>query len=120
MSYYCRIIITMKKSTEKDKQFLITVNLSNRDFLTNLANILWTQIYSFTAFIIASYGAIISIAKFNLYSAIVGIIFCGIIIYIWRKYPQKAKKMLRDAEKFNQQYQKYYFELYPDKKNELH
>ena len=110
----------MKKLTKEDKKFLITTNLSNRDFLTNSANILWTQIYPFTAFIIASYGAIISIAKFNLYSAIVGILLFGLILYIWQKYPKKASKMLRDAKHFNHQYQKYYFELYPDQRNEFH
>ena len=113
-------IIYKEKLTKQDRQFLINLNHSNRDFLINSANIILNSLLSFSAIIISIYSGFVSFVGIGQESLFVGIVVVITLAPYWIWSMEKYKKMTKHAKKFNEKYQKYYFELYPWKKKELH
>ncbi|MBI3032465.1 hypothetical protein HYY69_03250 [Candidatus Woesearchaeota archaeon] len=104
-----------------DKKFIIQVNLSNRDSLISMANILFSSALSYITIIIALYTALISLNNgFSDINIIIGVFLCLISVPYLRWSFVKYHQCMKNAKIFNKQYQKYYFELYPDLKNQLH
>ena len=109
-----------KKMSKSDEQFLITLNLTNRDFLTNCANMILSFLFSFTATMFSIYSIYISYVGFNINSLIVGLVFLISLAPYWVWSLKKYKKCIKNSKKINEQYQKYLFEIYPHTKEEYH
>jgi len=106
-----------KKYTKDDLIFLINLNLSNRDFLNSTISIMMSWLLSVTALLVSVGSLLIAFMGFNEYSAILLAILFAVITITWVKISPKIKKISKGAKQFNQQYQDYYFKLYPEKKN---
>jgi len=110
----------VKKLDKGDKKFLINLNLSNRDYLTNCANMLMSFLLGFSAIMVAIYSIYVSWIGLNKNSLVVGLIFLLALTpyWIWSLY--QYKKAIKNSKVFNGQYQKYLFEVYPQAKKEYH
>ena len=93
-----------------DKQFLINVNLSNRQFLTTINTLLLALAVAFTSLFMAIYTVLISIGLNKLYLGGILIILIILIRTIWFILNKRTNNALK---KINEQYQKIFFELYP-------
>jgi hypothetical protein len=98
-----------------DKKFLIQVNQSNRDYLTNCANITLTQCVSFSALLFSFYGIYLTIAGVSKVSLFVGAVIIISLSPYWTHTFQSYQFMIKYAKKINEQYQKYYLELFEKK-----
>jgi len=104
------------KLTKEDKKFLINLNLSNRDYLTNCANIILSLAMSFSAIIFVGYSIYLSIIGLNYNSLTVGGVILFVLSPYWVWSTNQYTRNVKRAMKFNKQYQKYYFELFSGKK----
>ena len=111
---------SMRKYNKEDKKFLINLYLKNRDFLTTLSHIQMTWLLSISAFIISTFSFLISTQILTNYVLYVFIPMMTILALLWIKIGKNVRQSLGGAKKFNEMYQKYYFDLYPEKKNEPH
>ena len=103
----------MKNNLKKDdKQFLVEITLYNRDFLTTCANLILFQLFAFTAVMLSICSIIISI--FGVKESIIPliVIIIPLILYWWWSIKQ-YKQIVKNVKNVNEQYQKYFFEIYP-------
>lgn len=107
------------KLKKEDLQFLVNVNLSNRDFLINSAQIQITMCFSFIATLLSIYSVLHTTSDL-VKSTIIGAVVIIVCLVVFFRGLFQFIKTVRQSEKFNKQYQNYYFELYPDKKSEFH
>lgn len=110
----------VKKLDKEDNKFLINLNLSNRDYLTNCANMIISFLLGFSAVMVALYSIYVSWIGLSKNSLFVGLIFLLALTpyWIWSLY--QYKKAIKNSKRFNDQYQKYLFEIYPNVKKEYH
>lgn len=105
---------------KRDKQFMIKLDQSNRDFLTNSSMFIMTFIISTISLLLATFSVIYSINGLSLYTLIVGIIFGTLMLILLYKFLPSIKRGFNDSKKANEQLQKELFELYPEYKNKIH
>jgi|GEM_PF-6407689 len=111
---------TKKKLTKEDKKFLIQLNLSNRDFLVNTANIIITTSLSITALLFSITSILLAFSysikdeseRIPIY--VVAAILFLIGFAVWVFYGRKASKHIANSKKLNEQYQRHFDEVFPE------
>lgn len=107
--------INWNKYTKQDREFLINVTLSNRDFTTTVAIFIYSGLISVTALIISIYSVMISAIGFNLRSIKAGIFILIIIVVLWtitlRYFKRSSKKFITNL---NSQYQNIHRTIHPE------
>ena len=108
------------KRTKQDKQFMIQLDVANRDFLNNISIFLMSFVISVVSLLVSVVAIVIAISGISMYSIVISIIFgIGCVIAAFY-YSKKIKKIIQDSKNLNAQAQKELFGLYPEYKNKFH
>lgn len=102
--------------TKEEKLFLILINLNNRNFMSNSANFLLFLLMVIDFIFVAGLFFLFMITGFNFYFGIVSLSIAGIMLIVAVYFSRVIKDFWSKAKKFNEQYQKYYLELYSQEK----
>lgn len=108
------------KLKKDDLKFLVQVNLANRDFLINCAQIRISMTFSFVAFLISLYGLSVSVFGLNSINKVVGLVVAILCIVSVMRELLSFINASKKSARFNAQYQKYYFKLFPKLRREYH
>ena len=108
------------KRTKQDKQFMIQLDVANRDFLNNISIFLMSFVISVVSLFLSTIAIVIALTGISVYSITISVIFgFGCVIAAFY-YSKKIKKIIQDSKNLNAQAQKELFKLYPEYKNKLH
>ncbi len=105
----------MSELSKEDKQFLINITLLNRQFLVTLQTLMLSLAVALTS-LIASIFALLITFKLE-YKVLYGVIGVVLILGIWIHWYILYKKNWPSLKNTNEQYQKYFFEVYPSLKD---
>lgn len=101
-----------KELTKEDKKFLINISLHNRQFLIVSMSLLLAIFLAFTTLIIVIFYNLLVPSKIvRLYAANISVAI--LLLVVWVLWYALHAILSNYTKKFNEQYQKYFSELYP-------